>query len=299
MKIRTLCLALALVALSAGAAEPPAASAVGVQFSIVHTGGTETQEGFVVSGGSFSKKVTVGYVGVLVRHGEESLLFDAGLGSQIEQQYNADMPWWAKPFFKYDGPVKPIRAQLAAEDLSRLRFVVLSHAHWDHASGLSDFADLDIWVSHPELDFAHDSQSEVGGAWPSQVSSPKIRWREIDFTGPAYLGFTSSHDVFGDGTVILVPMYGHTPGSIGMIVNTSSGKQVLFCGDAVWNAAAIDQVRPKFLLARWLGDHDPDLTLDVIRQLHGLKQSHPALTIVPAHDGEVHRQLGFYPDWVK
>lgn len=288
----------AAIAMPASAAEPPAAATPEVKFSIVSTGGTETLEGFVFSGGSFTKKVAVSYVGVFVRHGEEGFLFDTGLGSRIQQQYEADMPWWARPFFKYDPPVMPIKAQLSADDLNRLRFVVLSHAHWDHASGLTDFPSLDIWVSHPERAFARDSQSKVGGAWSSQVGSPDIRWTEVDFNGAPYMGFGSSHDVFGDGTVILVPMYGHTPGAIGMFLTTTSGKRLLFCGDAVWNVGAIDRVSPKFPPARWLGDHDPDVTLQVIRQLHALRQSDPGLLIVPAHDGEVHRQLGIYPDWV-
>ena len=270
-----------------------------VQFSIVRTGGTETLEGFVYSGGSFTKKATISYVGVLLRHGDDSILFDTGLGSQIGTQYDADMPWWMRPFFKYDSKASPVRDQLAADELKKIKFIVLSHAHWDHASGVSDFPNLDIWLTAPELQFVHDSPGSVGGAWASQVGSATIHWKIINFESHAYEGFTSSHDVFGDGSVVLVPLYGHTPGSIGMFVTTASGKRFFFCGDAVWNAKAIDTISPKFLLARLLGDSDQAQTLQVITHLHELKKSDPSLVIVPAHDGELQKSLGFYPRWVR
>jgi len=67
----------------------------------------------------------------------------------------------------------------------------------------------------------------VGGVRDSLEGRTTIDY-ELD--GPPVLTFTRSHDLFGDGSVVLVDLAGHTPGSVGVLLHTSAGP-VLLAGD--------------------------------------------------------------------
>lgn len=285
----------AALALASGAAAAPSET---VSFSIIKTGDRLSPESMLFQGGG-KAKVEVVYSAILVRHGGQDFLFDTGLGARIDEQYARDMPGWKRRFFYYDKPIVPARAQLAKAGVPAVRRIVLSHTHWDHASGVVDFPGAEIWVSPTERALVEKVGHGADNIWPSQVGDPRLAWKSIDFRSGPYRGFERSLDVYGDGTVVLVPQYGHTAGSVGMFVTTSSGRRFFFCGDTVWSAAAIDAGRPKFWLARALVDADAGKTLAEVRKMTDLHKRDPGLTIVPAHDGKVQARLGYFPAWVE
>ena len=128
------------------------------------------REAMLFAGGSFSRERDNNFSAFVIRHGDELLLLDTGLGSQIAAQYGQDMPRWGRPFFRYEDPVAPARDQLAQAGLPPIRRILLSHGHWDHASGVEDFPGADVWLPAQELATLRAPQGGVGGAWPSQVS---------------------------------------------------------------------------------------------------------------------------------
>ncbi len=270
-----------------------------VGFSIIRTAKLAVREGMVYAGGSFGKEVESNFSAILVKHGRDLFLFDSGLGSRIAEQYRQDMPLWARPFFKYEDPVLPARTQLEQAGLPPIERIILSHTHWDHASALDDFPQAQVWASAPEIEAVHHAATSLGGSWPSQVSSKAIDWHVLEFQPVPYEGFDSSIDLFQDGKVVLVPLYGHTPGSIGMFVTVDSGKRYFFVGDAVWRADALAEGRPKFWPARLLVDYAVMQTQGTIEQIRSVLAKHPDLAIVPAHDGTVQNALGYFPQWVK
>jgi hypothetical protein len=77
------------------------------------------------------------------------------------------------------------------------------------------------------------------------------------FDGPPYLGFLSSHDVWGDGSIVLVPAPGHTPGSIIAFVALPTGKRYALIGDLTWQLDGIEARVERPLLMRALADDDP------------------------------------------
>ena len=68
-----------------------------------------------------------------------------------------------------------------------------------------------------------------------------MKWSVIEFSGNGPCGFTQGKDVYGDGSVWLVSMPGHTPGSVGMFVTTGQGRKLFFVGDTVWLKRAVDE----------------------------------------------------------
>lgn len=270
-----------------------------VGMSIIRTASSTTLEGLLFSGGSMTTKVKANFSAFLIKHGEDILLFDTGLGSHVSQQYEQDMPFWARPLFKYDEPVVTARSQLDKEGVSPVGNIIISHSHWDHASGISDFPEVTVRAPASELEVIRHAGDGFGGAWPSQVSSPSIKWKSLDFKPGPYEGFDASLDWFGDGSVVLVPLYGHTPGSVGVFVTVDSKRRYFLVGDTVWRAAALKEGRPKFWAASLLVDHDREKTQQVVEQIRAVVKRNADLTVVPSHDAAVQDALGYFPDWVK
>ncbi len=91
------------------------------------------------------------------------------------------------------------RAGLQPDDIT---YVVNSHLHFDHCGGNEFFPHATILVQKPEMAAAR----RPGGV---ASYSPSV----IDFDHPLrYQLVDGEYDVFGDGKVILIPTYGHTPG---------------------------------------------------------------------------------------
>lgn len=278
-----------------GAAAVPNAPAV--RLAVVRVASLPVREGMLFSGGRFGEMATTNFSAFVVEHGSQRLLIDTGLGARIAQQYAADMPRWGRPFFRAPELVDPVRRQLEAAGVGAISRIVLTHAHWDHASGLEDFPGAEVWAAEAELATVRAARSGIGSAWPSQVGSPALRWRAFAFAGPAFEGFERSDDLFGDGRVVVVPMAGHTPGSVGVFVTVSSGRRFFFVGDVVWTTLALAEERPKFWPARLLVDADAEATQHTIALIRAAQQRDPALVVVPAHDALVQDRLGYLPRW--
>ncbi|MBX3587492.1 MAG: MBL fold metallo-hydrolase [Ramlibacter sp.] len=270
-----------------------------VRFAVIKTAALPVKEALLFAGGRLGHPAVTNFSAFLIQHGDSRFLFDTGLGSQVAQQYAQDMPLWMRPFFKYEGPVLPVRQQLAQAGVPPVTDIYLSHDHWDHASGLVDFPGAAVWVTPQERVHARESQGKPGGAWPSQVGSPSIQWRTVTLQPVPYEGFESSLDLYGDDRVVLVPLQGHTPGSVGLFVRVSSGARYFFVGDAVWSAQALKEGRPKFWPARQIVDDDVARTQQVIDRIRAAMARDPALVVVPAHDGAVQDALGYFPKWVE
>ena len=270
-----------------------------VSFAIIKTAKLPVAEGLVFSGGSLLKKVDSNFSAFLVKHGESTFLFDAGLGNKVAEQYQQDMPLWQRLFFKYDDPVSSARSQLDRAGIAPVKTIILSHSHWDHASGISDFPDATVLAPEAEMAIIRHPTTGVGGSWPSQVAAKTTKWQTLNFKPVAYENFASSADLFGDGSIVLVPLFGHTAGSVGMFVTVDSGKRYFFVGDAVWNAQALKKGSPKFWAARLLVDDDGAHTQQSIEQIRTLMAKRPEIVVVPAHDGTVQQTLGYFPAWVK
>lgn len=269
-----------------------------VRLAIINTASLHVRQGLVLAGGDFGKDVLNTFSAILVQHGNDLLLFDSGLGTTIAAQYRADMPYWQRPFFRYEEPVRPAVVQLAGRGLPPVSRIILSHSHWDHASALGDFPLAEVWAAPEELGLVAHPHGGVGGAWASQLGSASIKWRALRFSGVPYAGFARSLDLYGDGSLVLVPLFGHTAGSVGLLATTASGRRYFFVGDAVWSVDALRNGAAKFWPARLLVDQDADATQAAIAQIRRVQRQHPDIVVVPAHDGRVQGALGFFPRWL-
>ncbi|MFI5898111.1 MBL fold metallo-hydrolase [Actinoplanes sp. NPDC051513] len=258
-------------------AHPPA------DLAIYHlpTGTYETRAALAVRGGSFRDKRHFAASAVLIRHPEGDLLIDAGFGAGVAAHV-ALLPRFVRAPYQVG---RTVREQLddAGYDRGRLLGVLLTHSHWDHTSGLDGLRGTPIWMNANERQYA---ATDPDGKVFRQVSQGR-EIHEYGFADQPYLGFDSSYDVHGDGSVVIVLAGGHTTGSVIVFVTLPAGPRYAFIGDLTWQIDGIRRrVERPWLLSK-LADSDPGrLRQDLLRMiaLDGL------MRIVPAHD------LGSYDD---
>jgi N-acyl homoserine lactone hydrolase len=238
------------------------------------TGTYETRAAFAVRGGSFRDKRHFAATAILVQHPKGDLLIDAGFGSGIAAHLAALPRIQRAPH----QAAETVSEQLDASgyDRSRLLGVLMTHVHWDHVSGLDELP-VPIWMNSGERQYA----AEDPGGKVFRTVSAGHEIHEYGFNGPPYLGFPSSFDVYGDGSVVIALAGGHTTGSVVVFVTVPPGKRYAFIGDLTWQLDGVRRRVERPLLLRKLADSDPEQVrqglLRVIA-LAGLMQ------IVPAHD---------------
>jgi glyoxylase-like metal-dependent hydrolase (beta-lactamase superfamily II) len=246
---------------------------------------------------SFSFGMTAG--SVLVKHPAGDLLIDTGSSSHYDQEISGyPFATWLK-LKALAGQLKP-RAPLPellrriGEDPSKVRWAILSHVHLDHAGGLMDLPHLPVLLTREELQFAADPRVQAKGyviAVHTQkfppVSAPTLR-----FDPTPYETFGESADLYRDGSVIVVPLRGHTPGSVGIFVNLSPSRRLFYVGDSVDDDRGFEERVGKSLLLR---DSDDDMTLanQVVGRLSELHEKVPELAIIPAHGRSAYKR--FFP----
>lgn len=277
---------------------PPASPPPGLAFSVLQTAVSDgVAEALLVGRGSWVTQRRPVQAAVLVRHPLGTLLFDTGLGRRAEEQF-AENGWFHRLAFGFDrAGFLPVADQLyrAGWGAKSVQRIVPSHMHWDHASGLPDFPEAEVWVRPEER--AEAARGHAPAFLTSQFSGVK-HWRDLRFGGPPLLGFAASHDVFGDGSVVLLPLGGHTAGQVGLLLRLPSGGQYLFTGDVTWTLEGIRNGADRsWLLRRLLPlDHDEGANRAAIDHLRQLARQHPGITLVPAHDEHVLQTLPRFPE---
>ena len=277
-----------------GAVLPPAASIDGVSFSVIRGADMKSQEGFSVRGGSLTKSFISGLAAFMIEHPQGRLLIDAGV-ARDDREHLKTTPLLMRTLGSLTVKQPTIDA-LAARGLGPgdLRAIVLTHSHWDHVSGLADLREVPVWITAAEL--AHARSADDGGKLYRQLEAEgPFQLHDLTFDDGAYGPFAASRNFFGDGSVVLVPMPGHTPGSIAVFVNLPSRKRFLIIGDTSWTKEGVDWPAEKPWLARRMVDFDAAGVREQLVLLHQLQRANPDLIIVPAHDARVHETIAAFP----
>ncbi|MDV7143865.1 N-acyl homoserine lactonase family protein [Tropicimonas sp. TH_r6] len=168
-------------------------------------------------------------------------------------------------------------AGVAASDI---RMAVISHLHFDHVGGIAQIPQADLLVSEREWAILSEPHPEREWILREHIEIPGANWRQVSFTptdDPLFDGFEGIHDIAGDGTMILLPTPGHTPGSMSMLIRQDGWDPILLVGDLTYETALLEQgVLP--------GTGDTEALLASGAKVRRLKERLPGLTIVASHD---------------
>lgn len=263
------------------------------------TGYAYVPKGLFVAGESW-KKVRFPILSVLIERKGDLVLFDTGLGERIHQEMKPlkyRQNWLFNKLImriEFNPSVDPVVKQIRAlgYDPLSVKYVILSHLHWDHAGGMLDFPHAEFIVSKNEWEAATAAKSHKSAYIREQYERPsELKIRRISpIPGKHILTFQDSFDLFEDGSFTLVNLPGHTDGLLGLILGMPSGRCFLFGGDSFYFPENLEKLAPKSHLMKMLV-HEKDEADRTITALHKLSVMEPSLEMVCSHD---HRIPGRY-----
>jgi N-acyl homoserine lactone hydrolase len=152
------------------------------------------------------------------------------------------------------------RLGMRPEDIT---YVINSHFHVDHCGGNEFFPQATFLVQSREMARARDPDNPYD---PQDVDHP-LDYQLVD----------GDHDIFGDGTLVLLPTYGHTPGHQSLWVRDGQATPLVFTGDACDTQEHLDRdVLPQSV---W----NADAMSHSLTTLRNLRDTHGA-TLFYGHD---------------
>lgn len=178
------------------------------------------------------------------------------------------------------------RLGIAPEDV---RTVVLTHLHADHVCGLADLPrarvvlDVPAWRRHTaRRGLARLRRGFLPALLPGDLPDRVLDVAGLPVAGDAGLApLPPARDLLGDGSVLVVPLPGHTDGHLGLLVRAHRA-DVLLVGDAAWTSRAVTDGELPHPLAR-LVTHDWRAYRATLHALGALGRRRPELVVVPSH----------------
>jgi len=156
----------------------------------------------------------------LIQHGADYMLWDTGLPEAQLGKPLGNEPMSATL-------TQTVAKQLGTLDVrpDQITLIGISHYHFDHVGQAAGFSQAKLLIGKADLD-ALAAKPTPFGAEPRLLAP----W----LTGHAPLEPVSGDkDVYGDGTVTMLSMPGHTPGSYALLVRLQKAGPILLSGDVV------------------------------------------------------------------
>jgi N-acyl homoserine lactone hydrolase len=264
-----------------------------MQVHAIHAGDLVSNEPFARSGMKWSANLrrrkpfqhpALSYV---LEHPEGMIVIDTGVTQRLRASRLQFRLMSAPPLPKVEAhrEVGPQMRDigLPPEDVRR---VVLTHLDADHTSGIVHFPDAEFLVHRPEHEYM--TSSPIGRirsrsrSWPSWFE-PTL----YDLDPEPYGPFPESKSLTERGDVRAVPLPGHSPAQVGVIVETGA-EPLFFVGDHV--------LRQDWFVEDWAAGNlrglamFPKLAPKTTRRIARLLGERPSV-FLPAHDSDAPRRL--------
>ncbi len=235
----------------------------------IYLGGVEVDISTIMYRHAIGEKIRM-VLGAIVLEDEngEFILVDTGAPSAREIREKGYGLRQMADSVEYIDEIKKIGV-----DPEKVKLIILTHLHWDHAWNLEYFPNAEIYVQKKELETAVNPvpTSRKSYALTKQIGGPTWIKALLQFKV-----INGDKDIRPGLRVITTP--GHTPGSMSVIVDTADGGYVL-CNDLAMNMRNITAGVPTGSVVNineWYESYEKVMEL-------GLK-------ILPTHDPDVYNQ---------
>lgn len=167
--------------------------------------------------------------------------------------------------------------------------ILISHFHGDHVAGLRDFPKAGFVATKEEY------QEMAGKGRAARLRSAflkdllpgdfeeRVRYAEdADSINPELHGFSEGYDLFGDGSLVGVPLPGHVRSQLGVTLTDHLERRVFLIGDACWKMEGLSKRRMPSPVAGLLFA-DSRRYAETFGKLANLHERDVELKIVPSH----------------
>jgi len=167
----------------------------------------------------------------LIRHKQGNVLFDTGCHPSVVEHGEERWGSLMKVMTPVMGAQDTLLPNLACVGIAPddIDVVVNSHFHPDHCGCNEFFRKATILAHTKEIEAAKAPGAETAGYL-------RADWDHGQKTDAV----DGERDVFGDGKLVLIPLPGHTPGTMGASVNLDRYGSFLLVSDAVSLRANLD-----------------------------------------------------------
>jgi glyoxylase-like metal-dependent hydrolase (beta-lactamase superfamily II) len=161
----------------------------------------------------------------LIVHPRGTVLFDSGLHVGTQTDPAGRLGHLSQLFDIEFHPGEEVATRLARADVdvARVDYLVNSHLHFDHVGGNEAVANAGLIVQRAEWQAGRDDDLIRSNGYNPADYDLGHDVHQID----------GEHDLFGDGRVVCIPTYGHTPGHQSLRVRLEK-REIVLTGDACY-----------------------------------------------------------------
>lgn len=180
-------------------------------------------------------------------------------------------------------PERSAATQLRARgvDPARVRTVVMTHLHFDHASAMAEFPNAVFLFDELEWEAATEPRAVLRGYVQGQFDHG-FDYRTLDFDSEevsSFVSFGRALDLFGDGSVRLLATPGHSRGHVSVALRLRD-REALICGDAAFTQGTLDFSEMPGIV------DDEHLFRRSLREIQRYVELTPGSLVVPGQDLE-------------
>ena len=179
----------------------------------------------------------------LIEHPKGTALFDAGMHPDCQHDPAGRLGPRVAGLFGFDyHPGEEIGARLRAlgHDPGRIALLINSHFHFDHCGGNAQIPNATLIAQRREWNAGMDPDDGTRSGFDRRDFDLGHKLRLVD----------GEHDVFGDGSVVCLPTYGHTPGHQSLKLRLPGGDIILAADSCYFCRTLRERRLPRFVYDR-------------------------------------------------
>jgi glyoxylase-like metal-dependent hydrolase (beta-lactamase superfamily II) len=210
----------------------------------------------------------------LIDHPRGKVLFDTGMHPQCEHDAKGRIGALSNFFDVHFRAGEDIRSRLEQLqiDSNSIEFLINSHLHFDHTGGNELVPNARIVIQEREWEAGHTPEFiKANGYAPADYDHGHLV-QKVD----------GEHDLFGDGRIVTIPTFGHTPGHQSLKVRLDSGDVVLTADACYFKETLTNLHLPQLV-------HDRSQMLESLLLLRKLERA--GARIFYGHDPEFWAQV--------